>query len=100
MNFSICLNLKDILICNCLKNTNNSNIGVTSTSQTIELQNGFTLNVISVNENSATILIQNGTQVIIRTIYTNYSMNINIPTGDPCNSRHILCISVKNIQIS
>lgn len=99
MNFSICLTLKDTLICNCLRNTNNSNIEVTSTSQTIELQNGYTLNVVAVSENSVTILIQNGTQVIIRTIYTNYNMNINIPTGNPCNSRQVLCIGVNNIQI-
>ena len=64
--------------CNC-KNCNSSTDTITNVSQTISLQGNYILNVISVNNNFATILIQNGFQVIIRNV-RNFPMQICIPT--------------------
>lgn len=97
MNFSVTLNIKDVLISNCIKNTNNSDIIITATSQVIELQNGYILNVVSVNQRYITLVIQNGTYVYIRNIFLNYDCNICLPTENPCRFKHILTIGVSNI---
>lgn len=97
MNFSVTLNIRDILISNCIRNTNNSDTIVTSTSQVVDLQNGYILNVVGVNQNFITVVIQNGTYVYIRNIFLNYDCNICLPTENPCNCKHILTIGVSNI---
>ena len=98
MNFSVNLNIRDILIFNCLKNTNNSDITINSTSQSVSLQNNYRLNVVAVTSSYVTVVIQNGTYALIRRIYTNYTMNICVPTEDCC-SKHIVCIGVNSISL-
>ncbi len=89
-NFDVTLNIEDLFCGNCCKNVNQREVIVTSTNQTVGLQNGYVLNVINVNDNYVTLLIQNGTEVIIRNIYTNASTSICIP--NKCG-KHILTIS-------
>lgn len=100
MNFNVTLTIRDILISNCMKNTNNSNIIVTSSSQLINLQNEFILNIVGVNKNFITAVIQNDTYTYIRNIFLNYDCNICLPTENPCNCKHILTIGVDNILIN
>lgn len=97
MNFSVTLNIRDIIISNCTKNTNNSDIIVISTTQVINLQNGYILNVVGVNQRYITVVIQNGTYVYIRNIFLNYDCNICLPTENPCTCKHILTLGVSNI---
>ncbi len=99
MNFSVNLNIRDMYICNCVRETNTSNITVTSTSQTINLQNNYSINVVAVTSTTATVIIQNGTRVIIRKLYTNYPMNISLPTDDVC-IRHLITLSISNIIVN
>lgn len=88
-NFNITLTIKDcIYSCNC-KNCNSSTVTVTATSQTLSLQNNYILNVIAVDSNYATILIQNGFQVIIRNV-RNFPMQICISTK---NCTHIVTLT-------
>ena len=98
MSFSVSLNIRDLLICNCLKNSNNSDVTITSTSQNINLQCGYRLNVVAVSSTYVTVIIQNGIYVIIRRIYTNYTTNICLPSDDSC-SKQIISIGVNSIEI-
>ena len=78
-DFNVSLKIEDCTYsCNC-KNRNSSTDTITNVSQTISLQGNYILNVIAVNNNFATILIQNGFQVIIRNV-RNFPMQICIPT--------------------
>lgn len=77
-DFNVSLKIEDYTYsCNC-KNCNSSTDTITNVSQTISLQGNYILNVIAVNNNFATILIQNGFQVIIRNV-RNFPMQICIP---------------------
>jgi len=89
-NYNVNLTIEDTLCDNCCKNTNKKTILITSTSQTVSLQNCYILNVIAATENMFTVLIQNGTQVIVRNIYTSFSTDMCLPSN--CK-RHILNIS-------
>lgn len=89
-DFNVTLNIEDIFCGNCCKDVKEKEVIVTNTNQTVNLQNGFVLNVINVEENFFTVLIQNGTQVIIRNIYTNAVTSICIP--NKCG-KHILNIT-------
>lgn len=74
--------------CKC-KNCYSREINITSSLKTIDLQNGYILNVLSVTDTYATVLIQNGFQVIIRNI-RDYPMRICIPSK---NYPHIVTLS-------
>jgi len=74
---------KNLVNSSCLK------IELTDKNE-INLQNGYVLNVINVEDNFFTVLIQNGTNVIIRNIYTNTSTSICIP--NKCG-KHIININ-------
>lgn len=88
-NFNVELNIKDCTFsCNC-RNCDSNTVTVTSSSQTISLQNNFLLNVIATGSNFVTILIQNGFQVIIRNI-RNFPTQICIPSR---NCTHIVTVS-------
>lgn len=89
-DFNVTIHIEDLFCENCCKELKEKEITVTNTNQTINLQNGYVLNVINVEDNFFTVLIQNGTQVIIRNIYTNSTTSICIP--NKCG-KHILTIS-------
>lgn len=88
--FDVTINIEDIFCGNCCKDIKEKEITVNSTNQTISLQNGYVLNIISVEDEFFTVLIQNGTQVIIRNIFTNACCSICIPNR---SGKHILNIS-------
>ena len=78
-DFNVSLKIEDCTYSCNRKNCNSSTDTITNVSQTISLQGNYILNVIAVNNNFATILIQNGFQVIIRNV-RNFPMQICIPT--------------------
>lgn len=87
--FNVDLNIEDCTYSAGCKNCNSSEVNITSTAQSITLQDCYILNVIAANNNSVTVLIQNGFQIIIRTI-RDYSTQICIPTR---NCTHIVTLS-------
>lgn len=89
-NFNVNLTIEDTLSDGCCNNTNQKTILITSTSQTVRLQECYILNIIAARSNMFTVLIQNGTQVIVRNIYTNFTTDICLPSN--CK-RHLLSIS-------
>lgn len=94
-NFNITLNINDIC---CSKNCTNSvqkEISVTSSTQTINLQCSYILNVIQVSENYITILLQNGSNVVIRDIFSTFTTEILLPCT---NCKHIISISTNIIS--
>ncbi|MCX8074981.1 MAG: hypothetical protein N2749_05285 [Clostridia bacterium] len=93
-DFIVQLSIVDTCCNKCFKEVNRKMVTITETSQTVALQNCFTLNVINVEENFATVLIQNGVYAIIRNIFTNYTTEICLP--NKCKE-HIVAISV-NIE--
>lgn len=78
-NFTVNLTIEDIFCGNCCKEVKERNVIITSTNQTVTLQCNYILNVIFVSSSYFTVLIQNGTQVIIRNIYTNFTSSICLP---------------------
>ena len=88
--YNVNLTIEDTICDNCCKNTEKKSILITNTTQTISLQNCYILNVISVQNNLFTVLIQNGIQVIVRNIYTSFTTDICLPSQ--CK-RHLLKIS-------
>lgn len=94
--FNALLNIKDCLYSKNCEKCNSQEITVTSSSQTIELQCNYILNILSVTSTYSTVLIQNGFQVIIRNI-RDFPMQIGIPTK---NCTHVLTISIKANEVS
>lgn len=88
--YNVNLTVEDTLCDNCCKNTEKKNVLITSTSQTVSLQNCYIINVIAATNNMFTVLIQNGIQVIVRNIYTSFTTDICLPSD--CK-RHLLSIS-------
>ncbi len=85
----ITLVINDKCCSNCFKNSINTTKTFTSSSQTFELQDNYLLNIISTQENTFLVIIQNGNCVILRKIIRNVETSINIPS---C-STHIVTIT-------
>ena len=93
--FNVDLNIQDCTYsCGC-KNCNSSDVNITSSAQTITLQNCYILNVIAASNNSVTVLIQNGFQIIIRNI-RDFETSICITTR---NCTHIVTLSATINQV-
>lgn len=90
-NFIVNLNILDECCTKCSTNTLQKEVIVTSTTQTIDLQGCYILNVIDVGANFVKVIIQNGTNVIIRTVFTTYAMQVSLPSS--CNTTHVITIS-------
>ena len=86
---NITLNINDTYCTKCYKNTRENDILFSSFDQSIELQNNYRLNVISISANTFNIIIQNGNCVIIRKIPKGVSTSILIPSK--CS--HIITIT-------
>ncbi len=90
-DFNVVVNICECIIDNCCcKNTSEREVTVTNTSQQIMLCDNFVINIVRVSETFFTILIQNGTQIIIRNIFTSYPMSICLPASN-C-TKHIIKI--------
>ncbi len=89
---NITINLIDTYCTSCSKNAIERNEIISSRSTSIELQNGFKLNVLSSNDKFATIIIQNGRKVIIRNILYGVETSILIPS----RCTHIITLTITN----
>ena len=76
-NISLCIN--DYICVNNCKNLLEKQVIVTSSNDSICLKCDYLLNVIRVQDNFFTILLQNGFQTYIRNIYENETFQISIP---------------------
>ncbi len=77
---NITLNINDTYCTSCYKNSIEKTETFTSRDTSIELQNNYFLNVISVSETRFSIIIQNGNCVIIRNILKGVATSIFIPS--------------------
>jgi hypothetical protein len=91
-DFIVKLDIKDTITSNECCNSLQKTVTITATSQTIMLQNDYILNVIRATPTYCTVLIQNGIEVIIRNIYTNYTTCISLPCTSNC-SQQVICLS-------
>lgn len=93
-NFSVNISVNDCLCCKC--NTCNKMVTeiLTSTEQFIPLQCGFYLKLITVDNNSVVISIDNDFLYIIRRLYIGVPIRICIPNN--C-CKHTLTITLNSI---
>ena len=89
-DFNVNITINDTVNNGCCNNTVQKTVLISNSAQTIALQNCYILNVINAENNMFTVLIQNGVQVIVRNIYTNFTTDLPLPSD--CK-RHILNIS-------
>ncbi len=89
---NITLNVIDTCCSNCYKNTNERTMTFKDQSDTLNLQGNFTLNVLSTSPSHYTILIQNGSYIIIRNVLNNVQTSIIVPS----NCSHIVTIQSIN----
>lgn len=87
------LNINDTFCTQCYKNSIEKNEQITSRDTSIELQNNYFLNVLSVTNITCSIIIQNGNCVIIRKILLGVPTSILIPSK--CS--HIVTITINSI---
>lgn len=92
-NFIVNLNICDECCTKCNTKTSNQSLSVTSVNQTIDLQGAYILNVIEVGPNFIKVIIQNGINVIIRSVFTTFPTIISLP-NDSC-FRHVVTIFVQ-----
>ncbi len=97
-NFNVSLNVKDSIISKCTRDVSSTDTTVTSTSQSINIGNSYQINVVYATNTYVTVIIQNGTYVYIRNIYTNYTSSICLPSNDCC-TKQIVCIGVNSITL-
>lgn len=77
---NITLNITDTYCTKCCKNSKETQFLFSSNDQSIELQNNYNLNVLTISSNTYTIIIQNGNCVIIRKITKGVPTSILIPS--------------------
>lgn len=87
INTNIIIN--DTFCTKCYKNAIEKNEQITSTDTSIELQDNYFLNILSISGNKITVIIQNGNCVIIRIILSGVQTSILIPS----NCSHILTLT-------
>lgn len=95
MNFNVILNISEVVCNKCCRQNFERSITVTSTSQRVNLQNGYVLNVIAVHNTYVTVLIQNGVETIIRNVSTSFATELCLPCKD---SRHLLTLTANVIS--
>lgn len=92
-NFIVNLNILDECCTKCSTNTIQKDVIVRSTSQTVDLQGCYILNVLDVEPTFVKVIIQNGIRVFIRTVYTTYAMQLSLPAD--CNNKHVITITAE-----
>ena len=88
--FIVNITIEDCVRDNCSSCCRQKMLTITNTNQTIELQCGYVVNIIQANSRYFTVLIQNGTETIIRQIFTTFETQICLPNR--CK-HHLLTIS-------
>lgn len=89
-NFIVNLNICDECCTKCSTKTSSQSLTVTSVTQTIDLQGAYILNVIEVGPNYVKVIIQNGINVIIRSVFTTFPTIISLPND--CCFKHVITI--------
>ena len=89
MDINVSLHICDMLYINNCKEIFQKDITLTNTSESICLKCNFLLNIVRVQNNSFTIILQNGFQTYIRNIFENETFQICLPCK---NGIHILTI--------
>jgi|GEM_PF-1970049 len=92
-NFIVTLNIKDECCTKCSTNTIEKEVIIRSTSQTIDLQGCYILNVIDVGPDFCRVIIQNGVRIFIRNIFTTFALQLSLPAE--CNNQHVLTITAQ-----
>lgn len=84
------------IIDKCCNNGNSNTIqketSITNINTTVLLHNNYTLNILSVNENYCSVIIQNGINIYILNVYTAFPTELCI--CNTCNNSHRLTISI------
>ncbi len=93
-DINVVLVVLDKCCCKCCSSINQTEKILTSTNDFITLQDGYTLNLISVNNSFALISIGNGIIHFVRKIYLNVPILICLPN---CNCEHILKIQANSL---
>lgn len=88
--YNVTIDLEDCICMENCKQCFNKSVTITSTTQCINLQCSYILNVIDITDTYFTVLIQNGIETIIRRVYFNSPIKLCIPNR--CGN-HILSIS-------
>ena len=96
-NFSVNISVDNCLCSKCTTCNKMVTEILTNTNQFIPLQCGFYLKLISIEQNSVVISIDNGFLYIVRRIYVGVPIRICIP--NKC-AKHTLIISLNSIQAS
>ena len=94
-DFNVNLTIEDTVRNGCCCSSNTQTILITNSSQTVFLQDCYILNIIFASNDRFTVLIQNGTQVIIRNIFTSFTTDLPLPSN--CKL-HLLRISGTTLQ--
>lgn len=70
----------------CCKHVYERDITVVSSNQIINLFNGYILNIVRVTDTYFTVLMQNGTQVVVRNVYTSFPTSLTLPDTNCCHT--------------
>lgn len=81
---NILLNITQCCICDGFKSVNEKSYNITSTSQTITLNNGYTLSIISYSANSVHIILQNNNNIFIRVLHTSFPFEMCFNASNNC----------------
>lgn len=95
-NFNVNITIEDLICSNCCKDREIKTETITSSSEVINLKEGYILNVVSINSSYFTIIVQNGINTIIRNVFTSFPIRIYLPCK--C-ANHILTISGNIVEI-
>jgi hypothetical protein len=96
-NFPVNLSIKDECCTKCGNNTLQRDVIITSSSQTIDLQGCYILNVIEVGTSFIKVIIQNGIFVFIRTVFPTFAMQVSLPSD--CNTKHVVTICTQVCRV-
>lgn len=78
-NINVSLCVTDMICISNFKNILQKDVTITSATQSICLNCDFLLNIVRVENNFFTIILQNGLQIYIRNIFENETFQICLP---------------------
>lgn len=96
-NYTVNFCIIDRCCINGSSNTLQKEVNVTDINTTILLHNNYTLNILSVNENYCSVIIQDGINTYILNIYTTFATELCVCNTN--NSSHKLSISCTITEI-
>lgn len=88
--FNVTITIQDLVYSNNCCDKDTTTLTITSINDTINLKCGYILNIIRVNTNFFTVLIQNGINTYIRNVFVNYPMQLCISNN---KVNHVITVS-------